>query len=145
MAPQRTPARSAARDAAVRRRRRGLIVVVLGVLLFGVVAYVLRPSDSGSAAAPISTDSAVDIAAKKAAANAAAGAKAADAVEQRAWAIGQYASAVPSTDGVNGGPSNAGNVVALTFDDGPVKDSWVVLELLKRYKMQATLFVIGQN
>ncbi len=129
----------------MRRRRRGLIVVVIGLLVFGVFAYVLRPSDSGSAAAPTSTESAIELAAKKAAAGAAAGAKAADAVEQRAWGIGQYASQVPTSDGVNAGSSTAGNVVALTFDDGPGKDTWDVLALLKRYKMHATFFVIGQN
>ncbi|MEI6689177.1 MAG: polysaccharide deacetylase family protein [Thermoleophilia bacterium] len=145
MTDRRTAGRSAARDAAVRRRRRGLIVVILSLFVFGVFAYVLRPSDSGSAAPPVSTDSAVDIAAKKAAANAAAGAEAADAVEQRAWAIGQYATEVPASDGVNAGSSSAGDVVALTFDDGPGKDTWDVLALLKRYKMHATFFVIGQN
>lgn len=129
----------------MRRRRRGLIIVVLGLVVFGTFAYVLRPSDSGSASAPVSTDSAIDIAAKKAAANAAAGAEAANAIEQRAWAIGQYATAVPPTDGVNAGTSTTGNLVALTFDDGPGKDTWDVLALLKRYKMKATFFVIGQN
>ena len=118
---------------------------MLGLVAFGAFAYVLRPSDSGSASTPASTESAIDLAAKKAAANAAAGVKAADAVEQRAWAIGQYANAVPTSDGVNAGTANAGNVVALTFDDGPGKDTWDVLALLKRYKMHATFFVIGQN
>ncbi len=145
MAAKRTPPRSAARDAAIRRRRRGLIIVVLGLVAFGVFAYVLRPGDSGSATTPVSTESAIDIAAKKAAAGAAAGAEAANAIENRAWAIGQYANAVPATDGVNAGTSNGGNVVALTFDDGPGKDTWDVLALLKRYKMHATFFVIGQN
>ncbi len=145
MTAKRTPARSAARDAAVRRRRRGLIIVIVGLFVFGAFAYVLRPDDSGSAAAPVSTDSAVDIAAKKAAANAVEGAEAANAIEQRAWAIGQYASSVPSTDGVNAGTSATGNLVALTFDDGPGKDTWDVLAVLKRYNAKATFFVIGQN
>jgi peptidoglycan/xylan/chitin deacetylase (PgdA/CDA1 family) len=140
----RRPPRSASRDAAIQRRRRGLLVVVLGLLIVGVLAYAMRPSDAGSEAVPVSTESAIDLAAKTAAANAAEGAKAADAVEQRAWGIGQYANAVPPSDGVNAGVAT-GNLVALTFDDGPGKDTWDVLALLKRYKMQGTFFVVGQN
>ncbi len=35
--------------------------------------------------------------------------------------------------------------IYLTFDDGPVEFTLVVLDLLKKYKIQATFFVIGQN
>lgn len=83
-------------------------------------------------------------AAEKAAQGAVAGAQAADAVEQRLWSVGQYASKVPTGDGVNAG-TGAGNAVALTFDDGPGQQTWDVLALLKRYHMHATFFVIGQN
>ena len=146
MTAERTP-RSNAHRAAVARRRRGALAVVALLCVFGVAAYLLRPSagaDRPPAQDPSLTMSAVDLAAKKAAAGAEEGAKAAQAVEDRTWAIGQYAAQVPSTDGVNGGTS-AGNLVALTFDDGPGRETWDVLALLKRYKMHATFFVIGQN
>ena len=120
--------------------------MLVGLALVGVLIYAFRPSDGGSAsgADPTATLSAVDLAAQKAAKSAEAGAKAVDELEQRAWSIGEYASQVPSSDGVNAG-AERGNMVALTFDDGPGKDTWDVLALLKRYKMRATFFVIGQN
>ena len=147
MAEKRTPPRNGDRHAAIRRRRRGALVVVALLIAFAAVAYLLRPSSDagdGAAADPASTMSAVDIAAQKAAKNAQEGAKAAAEVETRAWSIGQFASQVPATDGVNAGPSS-GNAVALTFDDGPGTDTWDVLALLRRYRMHATFFVIGQN
>ena len=143
MSSPRPPQRSAAHSAAVRRRRRGLLVVVFGLLIVGVLAYALRPAESGTAA-PMSTESAVDLAARKAAANASIGAEAAAAVERRAWGIGPFAAKVPATAGVNSG-AETGNLVALTFDDGPGRDRWDILALLQRYKLQATFFVIGQN
>ena len=116
----------------------GLVVVV-------VLVYAFRPGASEPASGQNETSqSAIDRAAEKAAKNAVAGAKAADAIEQRLWSNGQFASKVPPSDGVNGG-ANAGNAVALTFDDGPGKETWDVLVLLKRYRMRATFFVIGQN
>ena len=114
--------------------------------MVAVLAYAFRPSgDAGPTAQdPTSTLSAVDRAAQRAAENAEAGAKAVSELEQRAWSIGPYASQIPPSDGVNGGAAQ-GNAVALTFDDGPGRDTWDVLALLKKYKMQATFFVIGQN
>ena len=129
----------------MRRRRRGALLVLAGLAVFAVLVYAFRPSGGTSSAAdPTSTLSAVDLAAQKAAQNAEAGAKAVDELEQRAWSIGPYASQIPAGDGVNGG-AEQGNAVALTFDDGPGPDTWDVLALLKRYKMHATFFVIGQN
>ena len=120
--------------------------MLVGLALVGALIYAFRPSgDASSASAdPTATMSAVDIAAQKAAKNATAGAKAVDELEQRAWSVGEYANQVPSSDGVNAG-ADKGGVVALTFDDGPGRDTWDVLALLKRYKMHATFFVIGQN
>ena len=146
MTEKRLPPRADDRQAAIRRRRRGALLVVALLVAFGATAYLLRPSaDAPPAAAdPTATMSAVDIAARKAAENAKEGAKATEEVETRAWSIGEFASQVPSTDGVNAGTSK-GNAVALTFDDGPGQDTWDVLALLRRYKMHATFFVIGQN
>jgi len=133
------------REAAIRRRRQGVLIAVAALVLLGAVAYAFRPGDSQSSTVRAeSSESAVDRAAEKAAKGAAEGAKAADAVEQRLWSIGQYASQVPTSDGVNAGPG-VGNTVALTFDDGPGHQTWDVLALLKRYHMHATFFVIGQN
>ena len=111
-----------------------------------MLVYAFRPSGGDSTAAqdPTATMSAVDLAAQKAAKGAEAGAKAVDELEQRAWSVGPYASQIPTSDGVNGGAAQ-GDAVALTFDDGPGRDTWDVLALLKRYKMRATFFVIGQN
>lgn len=137
--------RTPARDAAIRRRRRGVLVVIGGLIVLVALVYAFRPGDSGSAAEQsLTSQSAIDRAAEKAAKGALEGAKAADAVEQRLWSIGQFANKVPTGDGVNSG-TGAGNSVALTFDDGPGQQTWDVLALLKRYRMHATFFVIGQN
>lgn len=121
------------------------MIAIGAVVVLAALAYAFRPSGSDSAVGKAETaQSAIDRAAQKAANNAVAGAKAADAVEQRLWSIGPFASKVPTGDGVNAGTS-VGNAVALTFDDGPGKQTWDVLALLKRYHMRATFFVIGQN
>ncbi len=137
--------RSPQRDAAVRRRRQGVLIAVGALLLLVALGYAFRPGDSQSSTARTeSSESAIDRAAEKAAKGAVEGAKAADAVEQRLWSIGQFASQIPTGDGVNSG-AGIGNRVALTFDDGPSHQTWDVLALLKRYHMHATFFVIGQN
>ncbi len=116
----------------------GLVVVVALVFAF-------KPGSSSPTSVQVdSSQSAIDRAAEKAAKNAVAGAKAAEAVEQRLWSNGQYVGKVPPSDGVNAGV-NAGNAVALTFDDGPGKETWDVLALLKRYRMRGTFFVTGQS
>ena len=118
---------------------------IAGLVVVAVLVYAFRPGASEPASGQVETSqSAIDRAAEKASKNAVAGAKAADAIEQRLWSNGQFASKVPPSDGVNSGTS-AGNAVALTFDDGPGKETWDVLALLKRYRMRATFFVIGQN
>jgi peptidoglycan/xylan/chitin deacetylase (PgdA/CDA1 family) len=136
--------RSAQRAAAVRRRRRGALLILAGVVLIAALAWSFRPSGGEATTDPTATMSAVDLAARKAAEGAEAGAKAVDELEQRGWSVGQYANQIPTSDGVNSGAAT-GDMVALTFDDGPGEDTWDVLALLKRYRMHATFFVIGQN
>ena len=109
------------------------------------LVFAFRPDAASPPSVQVaSSQSAIERAAEKAAKNAVAGAKAAEAVEQRLWSNGQYVSNVPPSDGVNAG-INAGNAVALTFDDGPGKETWDVLALLKRYRMRGTFFVTGQS
>jgi len=128
----------------VRRRRRALLAIVLGTFA-GIAGafYVLRPSDTPMAPL-LSSQSAVDQAAAAAAASAKDGAAAADAVEQRGWSIGQFATQVPAREGVSAGAPTAG-LVALTFDDGPGPNTYDVLALLRKYKMHATFFIIGMK
>jgi len=38
-----------------------------------------------------------------------------------------------------------GKTVALTFDDGPGRSTWQILRILRRYKVPATFFNIGEN
>lgn len=121
------------------------MLAIVGLVVVAALVYAFRPGASEPVSGQVETSqSAIDRAAEKAAENAVAGAKATDAVEQRLWSIGQFASKVPPSDGVKAGTS-AGNAVALTFDDGPGKETWDVLALLKRYRMRATFFVVGQN
>ncbi len=139
------PPKSAARTSrqvAIRRRQFGAAVVV-GVAVLAIFAYALRPSENGPPTNSVGV-SPIEAAAAAAAKNAQLGVDAADAVERRAWSIGPYARLVPISDGIKGGVE-AGNLVALTFDDGPGAETWDVLALLKRYKMHATFFVNGQN
>lgn len=120
-----------------------MALAVAGLVVVVALVFAFRPGSSGESPVQAeSSQSAVDRAAEKAAKNAVAGAKAAEAVEQRLWSNGQYVSKVPPSDGVNAG-INAGNAVALTFDDGPGKETWDVLALLKRYRMRGTFFVTG--
>lgn len=140
-----TPQRSAGREAAIRRRRRGVALAIAGLVVVAALVFAFRPGASDQTSVQLETSqSAIDRAAEKAAKNAVAGAKAVDAVEQRLWSLGQFVGEVPPSDGVNAG-ANAGNAVALTFDDGPGKETWDVLVLLKRYRMRATFFVTGQS
>lgn len=130
------------RQMRVRRRRVavGGALLLLAVVVLGV--FVLWPAKSHPAPA-FASISVVDQAAAKAAANASAGAAAASEVEQRAWAIGPYATLIPATDGVrSGGDQRA--IVALTFDDGPSQYTYDVLAILAKYKVRATFFVLGR-
>ncbi len=133
------------RAAAIRRRRRGLIAGLGAVALLVVLAVVwaARPADTAPPANYASSN-AVDEAAANAAKNAGAAAKAAEEIEQRAWATGQYASEVPPADGVSAGTPAKG-LVALTFDDGPGPASYDVLALLRKWKMHGTFFVLGSK
>lgn len=138
--------RSAARSASqmrIRRRRRALLgaVVVVAVALLAV--WALRPSDPPVVTDYVS-DSAVDEAAANAAKSAGEAAKAADEIEQRTWSIGPYAADVPVADGVSAG-ATAGNRVALTFDDGPGPATGAILDLLRKYRMRGTFFVLGNR
>ena len=122
-----------------------MVLVVAGLVVVVALVFAFRPGASEPTSGQVETSqSAIDRAAEKAAKNAVAGAKAAEAVEQRLWSNGQYVSKVPPSDGVNAGV-NAGNAVALTFDDGPGKETWDVLALLKRYRMRGTFFVTGAS
>ena len=122
-----------------------MVLVVAGLVVVVALVFAFRPGASEPTSSQVETSqSAIDRAAEKAAKNAVAGAKAAEAVEQRLWSNGQYVSKVPPSDGVNAGV-NAGNAVALTFDDGPGKETWDVLALLKRYRMRGTFFVTGAS
>jgi peptidoglycan-N-acetylglucosamine deacetylase len=119
------------------------VLAIAGLVVVAALAFAFKPGASSRTPVQVeSSQSAIERAAEKAAKNAVAGAKAAEAVEQRLWSNGQFVSKVPPSDGVNAG-TNAGNVVALTFDDGPGKETWDVLALLKRYRMRATFFVTG--
>jgi peptidoglycan-N-acetylglucosamine deacetylase len=54
----------------------------------------------------------------------------------RAWMV---------AEGPHQGPEDGRRLVTLTFDDGPVPDTTTkVLDLLKRYRVRATFFVIGR-
>ncbi len=47
--------------------------------------------------------------------------------------------------GAGAGPSANGEVVYLTFDDGPSKNTLKILDILQEYGIKATFFVIGNN
>ncbi len=137
------PAARSVSQARIRRRRRVLlaVVVLVGVALAAV--WGLRPSESP----PISnyvSDSAVDQAAANAAKSADEAARAADEIEQRTWSTGPYAAEVPAQDGVSAGAAT-GNRVALTFDDGPGPATGAILNLLRKYRMKGTFFVLGNR
>jgi peptidoglycan/xylan/chitin deacetylase (PgdA/CDA1 family) len=39
----------------------------------------------------------------------------------------------------------SGKTVALTFDDGPGKSTWSILQILRKYRVPATFFNLGMN
>ena len=39
----------------------------------------------------------------------------------------------------------SGKTVALTFDDGPGKSTWSILQILRKYRVPATFFNLGEN
>jgi hypothetical protein len=97
----------------LRPDRRGVVLALAGLVVVVALVFAFKPGSSSPTSVQVdSSQSAIDRAAEKAAKNAVAGAKAAEAVEQRLWSNGQYVGKVPPSDGVNAGV-NAGNAVAL--------------------------------
>jgi len=47
--------------------------------------------------------------------------------------------------GANFYAPGGGKTVALTFDDGPGRSTWQILRILRRYRVPATFFNIGEN
>lgn len=128
----------------MRRRRLALILAVVGVLLVLVAVWALQPSDPAPPRTLVSA-SAVDEAAASAAKSATAAAQAADEIEQRTWSTGPFAADIPKDDGVSGGAATGRGLVALTFDDGPGPATPEILALLRKYRMKATFFVLGNR